>query len=53
MGARHADVFQHVPSRYLVSVCGLVDMHHYAGDGGAMPLLERVTAYDASVEFSL
>src|SRR6201987_6196433 len=26
-------------------VCGLVDMHHYAGDSGAMPLLERVTAY--------
>ena len=28
-------------------VCGLVDMHLYAGDSGAIPLLERVTAYAA------
>jgi hypothetical protein len=26
-------------------VCGLVDMHQYAGDSRAMPLLERVTDY--------
>ena len=31
--------------------CGLVDMHVYAGDPGAMPLLERVTDY-ASKNFN-